>query len=295
MLRRLIGEDVTLEMRLAAGSGVVRTDPGQFELLVMNLVVNARDAMPGGGTISIETGDAEAAEFSGSAHWRVEEGRYVRVSVSDTGEGMDEATRARVFDPFFTTKPVGVGTGLGLATVYGIVKQSGGHIFVQSAPGQGSTFRIYLPCLDEAPEAAGPAPRPEPLEGGETILVVEDQEALGEVIREGLGDLGYRVLLAGDGETALELAQRHEGDIHLILTDVVMPQMSGPDLARRIESIRAGIKVLFMSGYTSDVLGYKGAMDRGIQIIEKPFTNQALARKLREVLASADPGAGARP
>jgi PAS domain S-box-containing protein len=288
MVHRLIGEDIALDLRLAPGLAVVRTDPGQFEQLVMNLVVNARDAMPHGGTISIGTSDTDAAEFRGAAHWRVEDGRYVRVVVSDTGEGMDEATRARVFEPFFTTKAVGVGTGLGLATVYGIVKQSGGHIFVESAAGKGTTFRIYLPSVTEAPAAAVAAP-PESIEGRETILVVEDQEALREVIREGLGMLGYEVLLAGSGETALELARSHEGPIHLMLTDVVMPQMSGPDLARRIESIRAGIKVLFMSGYTSDVLLRQGATDRGIQLIEKPFTNQALARKVHEVLASPDP------
>jgi CheY-like chemotaxis protein len=241
--------------------------------------------MPRGGAISIETANTDSTEFRETASGQVQEGLYVRLAVKDTGEGMDEATQARIFEPFFTTKATGVGTGLGLATVYGIVKQSSGHIFVESALGRGTTFRIYLPQVAEPVGAELAPPLMERVEGHETILVVEDQEALREVIRESLGELGYTVLLAESGETALELARRHPDVIHLLLTDVVMPQLSGPDLVPRILSIRPGIKVLFMSGYTSDVLGRQGARDCGIPLVEKPFTSETLARRVREVLS----------
>jgi PAS domain S-box-containing protein len=285
MLHRVIGEDVTLVMHLAPGLGAVRADPGQLAQVVMNLVTNARDAMPRGGTISVETTEAEAPELRGVVHGPVNEGRYLCLAIADTGEGMDEATRARAFEPFYTTKPLGVGTGLGLSTVYGIVNQSGGHVVVESAPGRGTTFRVYLPFADAWPQP--PPTEPETaVEGSETILVVEDLQSLGEAIRESLGAMGYEVLLAADPRDALELAREHAGVIHLLLTDVVMPGMSGPELAAQVQPLHPGIRVLFMSGYTADVLGRQGAMNRGIEIIDKPFTGAALARKMRRVLAS---------
>ena len=284
MLQRLIGEDVELVVRLGAGLGAVRVDPGQIGQVVLNLAVNARDAMPRGGQLTIETAEADAGEFTAAAAWRIEPGRYVRLRVSDTGSGMDEATLARVFEPFFTTKPAGKGTGLGLATVYGIVKQSGGHVFVESALGRGTQFSIYLPRVAEVMAGVAPEGLAELAQPGETILLVEDQESLREVVREILVDLGYQVLAAGGGEAALALAREHRGQLHLLLSDVVMPEMSGSELAARLVALRPGLKVLFMSGYTSEVLGRHGAVGPAIQLIEKPFTRQALARRMRQVL-----------
>ncbi len=284
MLQRLIGEDVELVVRPGAGLGAVRVDPGQIGQVVLNLAVNARDAMPRGGQLTIETAEADAGEFTAAAAWRIEPGRYVRLRVCDTGSGMEEATLARVFEPFFTTKPAGKGTGLGLATVYGIVKQSGGHVFVESALGRGTQFSIYLPRVAEVMAGAAPEGLAELAQPGETILLVEDQESLREVVREILVDLGYQVLAAGGGEAALALAREHRGQLHLLLSDVVMPEMSGSELAARLVALRPGLKVLFMSGYTSEVLGRHGAVGPAIQLIEKPFTRQALAQRMRQVL-----------
>ena len=279
MLRRLIGEDVELVVRLEPTLPVVRVDPGQMEQVVMNLAVNARDAMPRGGRLTIETSEADADEIRSAAHWRVGAGLYVRVRVSDLGEGMDDATQARMFEPFFTTKPAGQGTGLGLATVYGIVKQSGGHVVVQSALGQGTAFSIYLPTVAEPVSASASAP-PLPLPrapSGTTVLVVEDQDALREVVREMLEEMGYQVLVASDSQAALSQAREHPGDIHLLLSDVVMPSLSGPELALQVVALRPAIKVLFMSGYSSEQLGHHGADQPGMRVLEKPFTRPALA------------------
>ncbi|HEY6555157.1 MAG TPA: ATP-binding protein, partial [Vicinamibacteria bacterium] len=283
MLHRLVGEDVELHSRLAA-VGSVRVDPGQIEQVVMNLVVNARDAMPRGGTLAIETDDVDAEAVRVQAHWRIEPGRYVRLRVTDTGEGMGPETLARVFEPFFTTKPAAKGTGLGLATVYGIVKQSGGHVVVESAVGRGTTFSIYLPRVDE------PLTRvvtPEPLAAapvGATILLVEDQQGLRDLVQEMLESLDYRVLVAKDAEEALSAARGQRDEIHLLLSDVVMPNMSGPELAAVLQTERPRIKVLFMSGYTSEQLGHHGAEGPTIRVLEKPFTLHGLARRVQETL-----------
>jgi PAS domain S-box-containing protein len=286
MLRRLIGEDVELEVRLGPDLGAVRVDPGQMEQVVMNLAVNARDAMPRGGGLTIETAEAADAEFRARAHWQVAPGEYVRLSVSDTGLGMDDLTRAQIFEPFFTTKPPGKGTGLGLATVYGVVKQSGGHVFVESEVGRGTRFSIFLPRVVEGPVAIPVLGGAEHARAHETILLVEDQESLREVIGEMLWGLGYHVLLAGDADTAAKVAAEHDGDIDLLLSDVVMPRVSGPELAERVALVRPGIRVLFMSGYTSDVLSRQGVSESEVEIVEKPFTRQVLSRRIRRILSS---------
>jgi hypothetical protein len=287
MLRRLIGEDVELVVRLAPGLRAVRVDPGQMDQVVMNLAVNARDAMPRGGRLTLATAEVGAEELQAAAHWGVAPGRYLRLTIEDTGHGMDDETRARLFEPFFTTKPAGEGTGLGLATVYGIVKQSGGHILVDSSVGSGTRFSIYLPSIAEVPDAPAESPAA-PARGGETILLVEDQEALREVTRQSLEDLGYRVLAAEDAEAGLALATEHPGEIDLLLTDVVMPGTSGPELAARIAGDWPGTRVLFMSGYTSDVLGRHGVLDPGTQLVEKPFTQRELAHRVRAALSPRD-------
>ena len=292
MLRRLIGEDVQLLFRPGADLGNVRVDPGQIEQVLMNLAVNARDAMPRGGTLSIETAEADDGEIRANAHWEVKGGRYVRLRVADTGEGMDEATLERIFEPFFTTKPSGVGTGLGMSTVFGIVKQSAGHILVDSAPHRGARFDIYLPRVaDSADDRTNPVSLARPA-GGETILLVEDNATFRVAISEILRGLGYRVLVAGDADAALELAGACEGPIELLLCDVVMPKTSGPEIAARITASRPGTRVLFMSGYSSEALGNRGTLNPGTQILEKPFTHDDLARRLEKVLGSTarDPG-----
>jgi PAS domain S-box-containing protein len=285
MLRRLIGEDVELSVRADPELASVRVDPGQIEQVVMNLAVNARDAMPRGGRLSIETANVVLDERYARSHEAVKPGRYVMLAISDTGVGMDAATQARIFEPFFTTKP-GSGTGLGLATVYGIVKQSGGYIWVYSEPGRGTTFRIYFPRVEELPEAAA-APAPAESPGGhETVLLVEDQEALRGVVRESLEGLGYRVLEAPDGKGALELAAAAREPIHLLLTDVIMPRMSGVELAERLRARHEGLRVVFMSGYTDDVVTRSGLLAQRGRLLQKPFTTPVLARTLREALAT---------
>jgi CheY-like chemotaxis protein len=288
MLRRLIGEDVELVFRPGLDVGPVRVDPGQMEQVVMNLAVNARDAMPRGGRLTVETAEVDADELRiDGARWSIEPGRYVRLRVSDTGVGMDEATLSRIFEPFYTTKPDGEGTGLGLATVYGIVKQSGGHILVDSAPARGTRFSIGLPRIGAVEDArAAPAP-PAHNGAGETILLVEDQDALRAVLGEMLTGLGYRVFAAEDGEAAIALAQEHRGEIHLVLSDVVMPKLSGPEMASRLAQVRPGIKVLFMSGYTSDVLARQTSALSGLPLLEKPISEQVLACRVREAIGAA--------
>jgi signal transduction histidine kinase/CheY-like chemotaxis protein len=278
MLRRMIGEDVALDIRTGARSGGIRADRGQLEQVLMNLAVNARDAMPNGGRLSIETGAGVPDDAAGS-------GVFVVLSVTDTGGGMSEEVRDRIFEPFFTTKEQGKGTGLGLATVYGIVKQHGGHIVVDSRPGSGTTFRLFLPAAaatetETERELGGPPPR-----GNETILVVEDDEAVRELITEVLQPLGYRILSTASGEEALK-ASDAAGPIELLLTDVVMPGMNGKQLAEIMRTRRPGIKVLFMSGYTQDALSTQGMLEPGIALIHKPLRPGMLARYLRQVLDS---------
>jgi PAS domain S-box-containing protein len=287
MLQRVIGEDVEFRTALAPALGAVRADPGELERVIMNLVVNARDAMPQGGMLTIETADAELGGLDAQEHLPVQPGRYVMLAVSDTGVGMDAAIKAHVFEPFFTTKEKGKGTGLGLATVYGIVKQSGGYIWVYSEPGRGTTFKIYLPRVEA--EAEPLAPRSEPpasLRGSETVLLVEDEEAVRNLTRKVLETHGYAVLPAAGGQEALRLASEYDGPIHLLLTDVVMPTMSGRELAGRLASVREETKVLYVSGYTDDTIVHHGVLEPGIAFLQKPFTPEALVRKLREVLSA---------
>jgi two-component system, cell cycle sensor histidine kinase and response regulator CckA len=282
MLSRLIGEDVELTMMLAPQLPNVKVDSGQFEQVLMNLVVNARDAMPQGGTITIET---EAAGFNERSPEGVGPGRYVVLSVADTGRGMTEETRRQIFEPFFTTKGRGKGTGLGLSTVYGIVKQSGGEITVTSAPGEGSAFRIYLPAVNRAAAAgANASPALERKRGTETVLLAEDEAGLRQLVREVLEGNGYTVLQAADSGEALEWCERHTGPIHLFLTDVVMPGMSGQDLAALAAGLRPRLKVLYMSGHTDHAVLDHGVLDAGIAFLRKPFTPEVLLTTIREVL-----------
>jgi len=284
MLARLLGADVEVRLRLAPSLGRVEADANQLEQVVMNLAVNARDAMPDGGRLTIETADVELDDAYAEQHVGVEPGPYVMLAISDDGCGMDAATRERLFEPFFTTKEGGRGTGLGLATVYGIVKQSGGHIWIYSEPGQGTTFRVYLPRV----EGAAPAPRreaPAPAAGGgETVLVVEDQEALRQLLARLLTAAGYRVLTAANGVEALRASAAHDGAVHLVLTDVVMPEMGGLELTASLRARHPGLRVLFMSGYTEEAVARHGVLDPARNFLGKPFTAADLARRVRELL-----------
>jgi PAS domain S-box-containing protein len=285
MLRRLIGEDVDLVLAPAPDLGRVTADPGQIEQVLINLAVNARDAMPDGGKLTIETANVEIDAEYAAHHVAVKPGPYVLLAVSDTGHGMDEATRARVFEPFFTTKQVGKGTGLGLSTVYGIVKQSGGNVWVYSEPGKGTSFKIYLPrdASDAAPTVRDAAPAAR-VEGTETLLIVEDEESLRGLATRILARLGYTVLTAANGGEALLLCEQHAKEIHLVLTDVVMPMMGGRVLVERLRGVRPGIKVLYMSGYTDNAIVHHGVLDADVKFIGKPFRADDLATKVREVL-----------
>jgi len=285
LLRRLLGEDVELITSLESQLGSVRADPHQIEQVLMNLAVNAKDAMPRGGKLTIETSNVDFDHDYTREHVTVKPGAYVMLAVSDTGTGMDAETCTRVFEPFFTTKEQGKGTGLGLSTVYGIVKQSGGYIWVYSEAGLGSSFKIYLPRVDEAAERA-PARqvRQEAYRGTETILLVEDEAGVRALIRQVLRRQGYTVLDCSHGGEALLAAERHHGEIHLLLTDVVLPQMNGRELVERLLSLRSDMKVLFMSGYTDEAIAHHGVLTPGSAFVQKPFTNESLARKVREVL-----------
>jgi CheY-like chemotaxis protein len=289
MLRRMVSEDIELVNILKPGLGQIKADPGQIEQVIMNLVVNARDAMPTGGKLIIETANADLDETYCRAHPAVQPGRYVMVAVSDTGVGMDAKTQARIFEPFFTTKEQGKGTGLGLATVYGVVKQSDGYIWVYSELGKGTTFKIYLPRIDEPVQSvAMDRGKAELLRGSETILLAEDAEPLRILTCALLEKNGYTVLAAENSKEAIQLAERQDQPIHLLLTDVVMPGMSGRELANYLTAKRPDMRVLYMSGYTSDVIVHHGVLDPGIFLIEKPFSQEALMRKLREVLGRAE-------
>jgi PAS domain S-box-containing protein len=289
MLTRVIGEDIDLVMVPAALLGAVRADAGQIEQVIMNLAVNARDAMPSGGKLTIETSNVSLDEDYARFHAPLQPGEYVMLAISDTGAGMDSETQSRIFEPFFTTKGP-KGTGLGLSTVYGIVKQSGGYIWVYSEPGKGTTFKIYLPRVAEKAESpaqvAVPADTSVTEPGTETILLVEDEANLRYLARQFLEKQGYRVIEAADGAVAMQIAVAHEGMIHLLLTDVIMPGMNGRELAQRISELRPNTKVLYMSGYTENVIGHNGTLDAGVRLLQKPFNLRDLKSKVREVLDS---------
>jgi two-component system cell cycle sensor histidine kinase/response regulator CckA len=285
MLRRLIGEDLELQTLLHPKLGSVKADPGQIEQVLMNLAVNARDAMPRGGKLTIETKNVHHEDDYGKKHIAIVPGAYVLLAVSDTGEGMDDQTQARVFEPFFTTKEAGKGTGLGLSTVYGIVKQSGGNIWVYSELGIGTTFKIYLPRTDQgAQEYRRSVEVEEMLTGTATVLLAEDEEMVRELARQVLEMCGYKVLTAANGSLALTVCEQHPEPIDLLITDVVMPVIGGRELSARLTEIRPEMKVLYMSGYTDDAIVHQGVLDEGTNFIQKPFSTHALARKVKEVL-----------
>jgi PAS domain S-box-containing protein len=293
MLTRMIGEDIDLVLVPGPGLWPVRADAGQIEQVIMNLAVNARDAMPSGGKLTIETSNVTLDDEYARFHAPVRPGDYVMVAISDTGAGMDTETQSHIFEPFFTTKGT-KGTGLGLSTVYGIVKQSGGYIWVSSEVGRGTTFKIYLPRVASVGEPAALVATPvefkkvEP--GTETILLVEDEANLRYLARQYLEKQGYKVIEAADGAVAMQIAVAHEAVIHLLLTDVIMPGMNGRELAQRISEIRPNVKILYMSGYTENVIGHNGMLDAGIRLLQKPFNLRDLKSKVREVLdATATP------
>jgi two-component system cell cycle sensor histidine kinase/response regulator CckA len=287
LLRPLIGEDIEIVILPSTDLGRTKADPSQIEQVIMNLAVNARDAMPQGGKLLIETRNVDLDDSYRRAHASIQPGRYVMLAVSDTGCGMDTETQSRIFEPFFTTKEKGKGTGLGLSTVYGIVKQSGGYIFAYSEPSQGTTFKVYFPRVEEDEQHAPAArvPRNES-RGVETILLVEDEESVRELVCEALQTQGYSVLPARQGDEALDIARRTEAAIHLMISDVVMPGISGRELANQLSQLRPQTKVLFLSGYTEDAIVHHGVLDPGTAFLQKPFTLDALAFKVREVLDS---------
>jgi PAS domain S-box-containing protein len=284
MLRRLIGEDIDLVTAPARGLSSIKADPAQIKQILLNLAVNARDAMPQGGKLTIETENVEVDQHYARLHPDVTPGTYVMLAVTDTGIGMDEETRSRIFEPFFTTKAAGLGTGLGLATVYGIVKQSNGAISVYSEPGLGTAFKVYLPRVLETVDSVATTAPAGCRGGSETILLVEDNEMVRTLTCEILKRQGYTVVEARHGADALDLARRYHGPIHLLLTDVVMPEMSGPELVARLAPMRPQMKIIYMSGYTADAIDHQGMLDEGIEFLPKPIGLDTLVRKLRDVL-----------
>jgi signal transduction histidine kinase/DNA-binding response OmpR family regulator len=285
MLQRLIGEDIQLVVRPAAGLGQVKADPGQIQQVIMNLVVNACDAMPEGGTLTIETANVDLDPAYARRHFAVEPGPYVMLAVSDTGCGMDAATQARIFEPFFTTKEAGKGTGLGLSTIYGIVKQCDGNIWVYSEPGRGSSFKVYLQRVEESVSSVEvDDSMPQTMQGSETILLVEDEASIRTLARSVLEEQGYTVLEAGNGVEGIEVSQRHQGPIHLLISDVVMPRTNTREFMQRMTALRPDMKVLYISGYTRETIVQHGVLEEGINFIEKPFTPRALLTKVRQVL-----------
>lgn len=285
MLRRLIGENIHMVQHLAPELGSVKADPGQLEQVMVNLIVNARDAMPAGGELTLETGNVDPQAAQRVAALATHPGRWVAVRVRDTGQGMTAETCSHLFEPFFTTKEIGKGTGLGLATVYGIVQQSGGTIEVESSPGKGTTFTIYLPQVEASPTvAAVRAPSRELPRGTETILLVEDEKMVRDLVATLLEQSGYTVLRAGNGEEALQVAARHRGPLHLVLTDVVMPGIGGRELLERLSRERTGIQAVFMSGYTADTVVRHGVLENAVVFLQKPFRPEDLVRRVRDVL-----------
>ena len=285
MLERLVGERIELILAPGPGLGRVRVDPGQLEQVVLNLVVNARDAMPDGGKLIVETGNVEVDQGFAERHPPLRPGRHVRLAVSDTGVGMDPETQARAFEPFFTTKERGRGTGLGLATVYGVVRQCEGAIWLYSHPGRGTTFTIYLPRVDDGEEHPDTVPaRIETTSGSETVLLVEDEGVVRTLVRSTLAQRGYRVLEAQNGNQALEIADHHQGPLHLLLTDVILPGMNGRELAEQLRGRRPETRVLYISGYTEETIARQGVLAPGVGFLQKPFTLEALARKVRGIL-----------
>jgi CheY-like chemotaxis protein len=286
LLRPLLGDDVEILIVPRSTSAVIEADPGQLDQIVVNLAVNARDAMPRGGKFILETGAVKFDEAFAEQKQAMAAGKYVMLAVSDTGSGMDEATVSRIFEPFFTTKEAGKGTGLGLATVYGIVKQSAGHIMVYSEPGRGTTFKIYLPSAEHK---IGLASKPEvetvtPKRQGTAVLLVEDDEVMRGLTRKLLEEHGYTVVDADDGKSALEWLESHPGPIDLLLTDVVMRRMSGPELVERLSASRPNLKVVYMSGYTGELMANREVLKPGVTLLEKPFSRSALLNTIHEKL-----------
>jgi PAS domain S-box-containing protein len=287
MLARLIGEDIAIQARLGYDLGLVKADAGQIEQVLMNLAANARDAMPAGGQLVLETSNVDLADDHSNAHFKIPPGSYVLITVSDTGVGMDAQTQTRIFEPYFTTKPPGKGTGLGLATVYGIVRQSGGYIWVHSAPGMGTIFRIYLPRIAGAAEPLALRPRLVIPKGGrQTVLLVDDDQQVRRFAERVLSKSGFTVLEAESGDEAQRVASLHRGPIHLLLTDVVLPGTSGREIAQRICGNRGETQLLYMSGYAGDTIVERGVLEAGICFLQKPFTPDRLLEKVREMLGA---------
>ena len=286
LLERTMPEDIVIATTAAPDLGRVKADPTQIEQVIMNLAVNARDAMPRGGRLTIEVSNVELDEAYARTRLEAQAGSYVMLAVSDTGTGMDRETVTRIFEPFFTTKPSGKGTGLGLATVYGIVTQSHGHVAVYSEPGHGTMFRIYLPREVEARAPSSPGLVDGPTGGSETVLLVDDDAEVVDLAQEILASEGYRVLAARHPDEALVAAERHPTTIDLVLTDVVMPKMSGPQLFERLQATRPHARVLYMSGFADGAMLNHGVLEAGRSFLPKPFTRQTLTQKVREVLAA---------
>jgi CheY-like chemotaxis protein len=285
LLRRLISEDIELTLLPSPALGLTKIDPRQFEQVIINLAINARDAMPEGGRLTIETSNSELDDRYTEQNPEARPGHYVLVAISDTGQGMDESTKARIFEPFFTTKELGKGTGLGLAMAYGFIKQSGGHIEVHSTLRHGTVFKLYLPRADEVMPVATVLPEQfTPLVGTETILVVEDEATIRNLLRRVLQSRGYTILEARDGQEALEVAQQHVGRIDLLITDLVMPRMSGRELARRLAQLQPEVRILLISGYSDKAALDQEMLQASAVFLQKPFSPADLVRKVREVL-----------